>query len=572
MRIRLLFDALDTPLDLANPQREIVAYSLDQVRPALREVERAAAAGAIVVGYVAYEAAPAFDPALVVRASGEMPLVWFGMYDSAPTQETLVASDSTPADLQWAGQTTRRQYDADIASIHAAIAAGETYQVNYTLRLRAAFAGDGAALFGQLWRAQSAPYAALLDMGRFQVLSLSPELFFHRRGGTITTRPMKGTARRGRWPEEDQEQATGLRASEKNQAENLMIVDLLRNDIGRIAQIGSVRVTELFRVERYPTVWQMTSTVTAQERPGTTLEDVFAALFPCGSVTGAPKISTMGLIAELEQQPREVYCGAIGVVLPGGEAIFNVAIRTVVVDRERATATYGVGGAITYDSTADDEYAETVAKAAVLREQWPVFSLLETMRLKNKRITLLEGHLQRLTASAAYFGVPLDVAAGRHALREQTLHTGQVERLRLLVSQQGDITIEVAPLLALPPGPLPIALASGPVSRHDRFLFHKTTQRVAYDAARAAQPNVFDVLLWNEQGELTEFTIGNLVAEIDSVLWTPPRSCGLLNGVLRAALLRRGTLTERVLTRDDLGRATRLWLINSVRGWVEVRV
>ncbi|HEY0737112.1 MAG TPA: aminodeoxychorismate synthase component I [Herpetosiphonaceae bacterium] len=573
----LLFDFPDPtgrrrPLRFADPVELIVARTLDEVRPALRAVQRAVDAGYYAAGYLAYEAAPAFDPALQVQPGTDLPLLWFGIFRE-PCAAAPEPEESTFQLSSWQPNVSQTAYRRNIAAIREAIAQGETYQTNYTLRLRAAFSGDDWAFYRRLRAAQRADYCAYLNLGRFRVLSASPELFFHWRESQIVARPMKGTAKRGRWLAEDQAWAAWLAASEKNRAENLMIVDLLRNDLGRIAAVGSVHVPQLFAIERYPTLFQMTSMVAADCRPATTLDDIFAALFPCGSITGAPKASTMNLIARLEDSPRGVYCGVIGFVTPQREAIFNVAIRTVVIDAQTGAAEYGVGGGITWDSTPEDEYAEALTKAALLSEPAPSFALLETLRLHQGTYTLLDRHLDRLAESARYFDIPLALPAARAALDEHRDQWPQdSRRVRLLVAQNGAITVESAPLAQQPSEQLPIALAVTPISRHDRWLFHKTTCRAIYEQRRRQQPDVFDVLLWNEEGELTEFTIGNLVLELDGVCWTPPRESGLLGGTFRAELLDRGIIHERVLTRADLMQAERIWLINSVREWVAVYV
>jgi para-aminobenzoate synthetase/4-amino-4-deoxychorismate lyase len=552
-----------------NPVEVVTAHTHEEVRPALRRVERAAAEGLYAVGFVAYEAAPAFDRVLAVKQHPkELPLLWFGLFERPSEVETAVGEFRVSG---WSPSITRDEYERNVEAVREAIARGDTYQVNYTLRLRACFEGDDFAFYERLRAAQRARFGAYLNAGRFRVLSASPELFFRRRGRRVETRPMKGTAARGRWKGEDEALAARLKESEKERAENLMIVDLLRNDLGRVAETGSVKVEELFRVERYPTVLQMTSTVAATLREGVTLDELFAALFPCGSVTGAPKVSTTRFIAALEDSPRGVYCGAVGFVAPGGDAAFNVAIRTVVVDRESGEAVYGTGGGVTWDSTPGGEYAEALAKAKLLTEDAPDFELLETMRLDESGFRLLEEHLARLEESAEYFDIPVNVADARGALaRLAEEHDGPPRRVRLLVSTDGNVRVESHPLDELPPGPLRVKLALTPVKQSDRFLCHKTTNRAHYEARRAEVPGVFDVLLWNEEGELTEFTNGNVVVELKGKRLTPPRTCGLLAGTFRASLLRPGEVTERVLTKDDLARATRVWFVNGVRGWVEV--
>ncbi|HEX8337669.1 MAG TPA: aminodeoxychorismate synthase component I [Pyrinomonadaceae bacterium] len=552
-----------------NPVEIISAHSIDEVRPALRRVERAAAEGFYAVGFVAYEAAPAFDRALAVkRPPADLPLLWFGVYERPSEVGTATGEYRVSG---WTPSVGRAEYERNVEAVREAIARGDTYQVNYTLRLRARFGGDDFAFYERLRAAQRTRFGAYINAGRFRVLSASPELFFRRTGGRVETRPMKGTAARGRWKGEDEAAAARLTASEKERAENLMIVDLLRNDLGRVAETGTVKVEELFRVERYPTVLQMTSTVSATLREGVTLDELFAALFPCGSVTGAPKVSTTRFIAALEDSPRGVYCGAVGFVAPGGDAAFNVAIRTVVIDSETGEAVYGVGGGVTWDSTPGGEYAEALQKAELLTEDAPDFELLETMRLDESGYRLLEEHLARLGASADYFDVPVDLAGVREVLaRHAESHADVPRRVRLLVSADGRARVESQPLDELPPGPLRVALALTPVKKSDRFLCHKTTRRGQYEARRAELPGVFDVLLWNEGGELTEFTNGNVVLELGGERWTPPRECGLLGGTFRAALLRAGQVSERVLTKDDLARAARVWFVNGVRGWVEV--
>jgi para-aminobenzoate synthetase/4-amino-4-deoxychorismate lyase len=382
---------------------------------------------------------------------------------------------------------------------------------------------------------------------------------------------MKGTARRGRWEGEDELAARALRESAKERAENAMIVDLVRNDLGRVAEVGSVATARLFDVERYRTVWQMTSTVEARLRAGARLDDVFAALFPPGSVTGAPKVSATAIIAALERSPRGAYCGAVGLVAPGGDAAFAVAIRTVELDLVRGAASVGVGGGVTWDSTAGGEWDELLAKAAFLEARTEPFSLVETLRLEGGAYARLERHLARLASSARWAGFAVDAGAARRALEDAALRAGaEGRRVRLLAGEDGALAVETAPLPPPAREPLPVARARAPVRRTDPLLFHKTTSRAPYDARRAERPDAFDVLLANEEGELTELTIGNLVAELGGERVTPPRECGLLAGTFREELLARGEVRERVLRDAELAAARRLWLVNAVRGWVPI--
>ncbi|MGF1515307.1 MAG: aminodeoxychorismate synthase component I [Elainellaceae cyanobacterium] len=570
------------------PAAVIIAHSPAEVLPALEAVQRQVDAGKHAAGFVAYEAAPGCDPSLVTRADESgFPLLWFGLYDR-PSTYTLPDAPQRPA-IAWRPSISQTDYCRQITAIKAQIAAGNTYQVNFSLRLRAKLPADPWGLFLQMVQAQSADYGAFVDLGDWAIACASPELFFSRQGADhdpekdhhIVSKPMKGTVPRGLNLYEDARQAAWLRASEKNRAENAMIVDMVRNDLGRVATLGSVEVPRLFDLERYPTVWQMTSTV--QGRTQASTADLFGALFPPASITGAPKSRTMGLIAQLEDSPRRIYTGTIGFMRPDGRSQFNVAIRTVLIDRRRQVAEYGVGGGIVWDSQASEEYAECCAKAQVLHHQRPRFSLLESLRWTPETgYFLLERHLERLCQSAEYFGFCCDRQAVLQWLDRIVLPQavrqapGQVVtpdispvkplKVRLMLTASGQVSGEV---VALPPSsPLTVCVAPQPVSASDVFLHHKTTHRQAYDQARQSAPSgIHDVILWNERGELTESTLGNLVVEIAGVRYTPPLSCGLLPGTFRAHLLDQGLLQERVILRSALEEGDRLFIINSVRGW-----
>lgn len=380
---------------------------------------------------------------------------------------------------------------------------------------------------------------------------------------------MKGTRPRGRWPEEDRRLAAELAASEKDRAENVMIVDLLRNDMGRIAETGSVAVASLFDVERYETVWQMTSTITA--RTHVAVPAILAALFPSGSVTGAPKVRTMEIIRGLEPFPRGVYCGTVGWWSPGRRAEFNVAIRTVTVDTETGSAHYHVGGGITWGSSAAGEYEECRVKAALLAVRPPRFDLLESL-LFDGQYFLLENHLDRLRDSAEYFGFDLDLDAVRRALLDKAAaFVGQPGRykVRLRVGRSGAVKVDAEP--AAPARRMRIGFAREPVDENDPFLYHKTTHRALYEEAMASRPDCDDVLLWNRRGEITESTRANVVLEIDGKSLTPPVCSGLLAGTMRAHVIAEGQIHEAPLTKADVRRAESVRLINSVRKWIDVK-
>lgn len=555
-------------LSFSQPVEVLCARHIGEVANVIAAAERLAHAGRWVVGCVAYEAAPAFDAAFKVRqAEGSLPLAVFAAYAAPDTD-----GDEEPAGEfscgSWRMTAARARIDANIAAIRRGIAAGDHYQINLTTRLSADFSGDAAALFNALRAAQPDGYCAYLDGQTWQLASVSPELFFDwQPDGLLTTRPMKGTAPRHADAVLDAQAAQALRASPKDQAENLMIVDLLRNDLARIATTGSVAVPTLFAIEALPSAWQMTSTVQCRTHENVELADVFGALFPCGSITGAPKVAAMKAIAALEDAPRGAYCGAIGVLRPGGHATFNVAIRTVAVADGRAEC--GIGSGIVLDSTAEAEYAEWLVKRRFLLRATADFALIETLRLESGQYWLRERHLERLAASAAHFGFACDAAGIDAALgAEAARHPQAAWRVRLRVDRDGTPRTQAFALEPAAAG-LRFALADTPVDSSSEWLAHKTTRRDVYE--RHAPPaGCFDTLLWNERGEITEFTRGNVVVEIDGRRVTPPLSCGLLAGVLRAELLARGNIHEQVVRLADLSQASRVWFINSVRGLLPI--
>jgi para-aminobenzoate synthetase/4-amino-4-deoxychorismate lyase len=561
-------------LQFSHPREIVSAVSLGDVAPALHRVEDAAARrGLYGAGFVSYEAAPAFDPVLTVHDSGRFPLLWFGLYDGV--EEVDLPASTVGLDLgktNWQASVGFAEFEANVGSIKQLIRSGDTYQVNYTYRHGALLAAEPWEFFLHLVEAQEPPYGAFVDTGEWVIGSASPELFFQLDGDRIVCRPMKGTAARGLTQADDLAQAEALRASEKERAENVMIVDMVRHDLGRVAEIGSVSVSRLFAVEKYPTVWQMTSSIEA--RSAASLSDIFRALFPPASITGAPKVRTMEIIAQLEPSPRRIYTGAIGFIAPGRRAQFNVGIRTLLLDRRTGRAEYSVGGGITWGSQPEAEWQECRDKARILTARTPDFCLLETMLwTPEEGYFLLGRHLERLVQSAGYFGFNVGLPTVRPELERLAARLARMRhKVRLLVKRDGRVSLEAGTLPADNCAPQRVTVASGPVNSSNPFLYHKTTNRGLHEAARAACPGYDDVLLFNEKGEATESTIANLAVEIEGRLYTPPVRCGLLPGILRADLIEQRTLLERPMTVREVLQGPRVLFLNSVRGMYRVQV
>lgn len=568
----------------APPERWLRAHEAAELRPVIAAAEAAARAGAWVLGGLRYEAAAALDPALAVaQADGPAAaLAEFAVFDQAP--DDWPEGDWHSGPMAWQDMQEARAQAGQIERIREWIRAGDCYQVNLTTRLQAQGAPtlEPAELFLALHAAQPGGFSLFLrgEPGQGGVASVSPELFFDwrplpgaERSWLLAAQPMKGTAPRGEDAAADEAAQAYLRTSEKERAENLMIVDLLRNDMGRVAVLGSVRVPRLFELHALSTVWQMTSTVTALSRPGLGLAELFTALFPCGSVTGAPKVRAMQIIQALEPGPRGWYCGALGLLQPGGMATFNVPIRTVQWQDTSAGRRWqcGVGSGITLDSKAPDELAEWQAKTRfLLRAETPV-QALETLRLEQGEWPRLDAHLARLQRCARHFGLKLSMSRVRAALESvRQAHAQAAWRVRLTVGRDGAVDTRIEPLPTTPArvrlalAPLPID-SLGPAAE---FIQHKTTRREAYDALAKLKPaDAFDVLLWNRHEELTECSFGNVALLIDNQWLTPRREAGLLPGVMRESLLAEGRLREAALYKRDLARADALAFFNSLRGW-----
>jgi len=558
-------------LRFAAPRESWAAERAEEVSVLLEAAERGAAEGLWAVGFVAYEAAPGLDPALPVRPASRGPLAAFALF----AEPERIRLDAPPPPRPWvsglAPELSEAEHRAAVAAAREAIGAGETYQVNLTLPLAGRTALAPEALFAALAPCARVPCSGFLDLGERAIVSLSPELFFERAHGRLRMRPMKGTRSRGRDLAEDRALAGELAAAEKDRAENLMIVDMARNDLGRVAEAGSVEVTRLFEIERYPTVWQATSTVEA--RSDAPLVEIFRALFPCCSVTGAPKRAAMRWIARLESAPRGVYCGAIGRVEPGGRARFAVAIRTAEVERASGELRYGVGGGIVWDSDPGEEWRECLAKARALEPPEEEFALFETILWRPRRgAPRLGRHLDRLAASAARFDRPCDPGAVERAFLERTATLPSApHRVRIELAPDGGISLLAEPFVR-DRRAWTVALVGPPVDPRDLSLFHKTTRRERYDEAlaRALSLGADEPLLVNSRGELTEGARTNLVVELEGRRLTPALGCGLLPGVLRGELLERGRAAEAVLRSADLVAARRVWMVNALRGSIPV--
>lgn len=540
-----------------SPEAVLEAHRAGDVPAVLKAAASAASGGKWVAGFVAYDAAQGLSSRLEVPGSTRDPLVWFGVYEGPTEASRRSALKSVVG--EWEPAWTREEHLRRVEAIKESIRGGYTYQANLTMPMTASHEGDPTALFEQMVTAQPKSFAAHIEVGGAHIVSVSPELFLRMDRSSVTMRPMKGTAPRGRSAVEDELRRSELEASEKEQAGNVMIVDMIRNDLGRIAVTGSVEVPELFSAERYPTVWQLTSTITAELRPEIGLGDIFAATFPSGSVTGAPKESTMRLIARTESAPRGPYCGAIGYIRPGGaELEFSVAIRTGVVADGRLR--YHVGGGITADSDADVEYDECLWKALVVTSTSHAPDLIETMRYEpGTGIELLPGHLQRLGASARYWDIPLDLEAVGDAL--SAVESARPIKVRLVLYRNGDIEVETEELDDRDE-PVALHLAAGRVDPSEPQWFHKTLDRSRYP-----NPEEGEALMINLDGLVTETNISNLMVRFDGEWLTPSLGSGCLPGVYRARLLERGEVGEAEIALDDLEKADELAVTNAVRGW-----
>lgn len=573
----------------SRPKSIVAAYAYKEI-PALLDMLFTWSGKGWIAGYLTYEAGYALEPRLLSiapRLQSKTPLAWFGLF-----KDPLIFDHSTgrwnrrmicktgpgdsPVDkINLSFKTTSARYAKNIRLIKGCIARGETYQVNYSFDVLIRSALHDWEMYCQLRQNQQVPFSAFLRIDNLCAASFSPELFFRTRGRIIETKPMKGTAPRGLWAEQDQRIREQLATDPKNRAENVMIVDLLRNDLGRICTTGSIKVKRLFDVETHPTLHQMTSTITGTLRKQTSVGQIMQALFPCGSVTGAPKIHTMEIIRSLEEGQRGIYCGAIGCIAPNGDMTFSVPIRTL--QKKGASIwKYRVGSGIVADSQAADEWQECKTKTAFLTQKTQTFEIIESLLWRNGLLFCKE-HCSRMEYSAAYFGYPCDKRALLNligTIKKQLANSGP-QKVRILLSKRGDLSWEHSPLGETSDNSVNIVtIDQNPIDENNKFLYHKTTYRPWYARAmtRIAEGKVYDVLFVNSLGQITEGARTNVFIKKNGILLTPPIGCGLLPGILRQRLLKTGKCKEAIIKENDLCKAEQIFCGNSVRGLIRVQL
>ena len=550
-----------------NPKNIYTVYDKGSVIDTLYEIENLCKAGNYhAAGFISYEAASAFDPALVTSKPTDFPLLWFGIYEDPEVFKFPPPDRYVPLNLVWTPTISDMEYADAIKKIKNYIRNGDTYQVNFSYRLTTRDNYDPRELFIQMIHAQGYGFGAFVNTDEWIICSASPELFFRLDNDNLESRPMKGTRERGLCSGQDLAHRDWLMNSDKDKAENLMILDMVRNDMGRIARTGSVKTRDIFSIEKYPTVWQMTSTVAGKTTANIT--NIISALFPAASITGAPKARTMDIIRELESTPRKIYTGVIGYFSHDRKAQFNIAIRTALFNKHNKTTEYGVGGGIVWDSVNNAELMESRIKARVLTHRLPKFSLLETILwTPGEGYFLLDAHLKRLSSSADYFSRSVEIRELCRQIEGLTENfSPHPHRVRVLVHLDGKPVLEYSKITE-PDQDYRIRLARTPVNAaEDVFLYHKTTHRKVYERALEQAPGYDDVLLYNSNREITESCIANIVVDMDGMLFTPPVECGLLAGTYRNHLLDQGKIKERIITIEELRQCPIIYLVNSVRG------
>jgi len=554
------------------PSGEIIAWSIEAVRPALEALRKALGEGKHVAGYLAYDAAYALDPKLWALARhGAGPLLWFGIFDGFSTPDEPPLGDPAAA---WTSRPSPRvaksDYLAAAQEVRDHLYAGDFYQANLTFGCDVTVRGDPLAAYAKLRQRSKAGWAGIVRHPAGWLLSLSPEQFFTIRGDMIEAKPMKGTAPRRSDAAADRAEVSKLEGDPKQRAENMMIVDLLRNDLARVAEAGTVAVPELFCVESFPTVHQMVSRVTAKLRENVDPVTVLETLFPCGSITGAPKLAAIQALRRLEHEPRGAYCGSMGWIEPGGDASFNVLIRTLELLDGAQTARLGLGSGLVVDSVLEDEWAECLLKGEFVAPDRQEFDLIETMKFDpHTGVIDLDRHLDRLKNAAADFQFEFDRHAARNELQAATFRRKDAAVVRLLLSPKGSIAIEVKELPQTPPGAVDVVVRPLPVDPSDFRLRYKTTAKDVLKQVRR-DAGAFEAVFTDPEGRLTEGSFTNIFVERGDKLVTPPLERGLLPGLLRQRLIDEGQAEEGDLRPDDLSQG---FLIgNMVRGLIKARL
>lgn len=571
-----------------NPEDIISTYKHNEIIDCFSKIEGWLSKGYYLAGYISYEAASAFEDTLPKVILKEIPLLWFGVYNKpivigvrSPEVGFLTFKrDLTPYCIENLKPTkSQKEYLSDILRIKDYIKRGDTYQVNYTFKCKFKFSGCPYNMFFNLNKEQSVSCAAFISFDNKRILSLSPELFLERKGNALKMKPMKGTIERGKDISEDRVKEKQLRNSRKDRAENIMIVDMLRNDLGRISKTGSVKTARLFETEKYQTLFQMTSTIRSRLRSRLSWYEIFKSIFPSGSVTGAPKIRTMQLINELEKTPRNIYTGCIGYISPENGAVFNVAIRTILLDIKNKQGELGIGSGITILSDPKQEYEECKLKAQFFTKKFADFKLIETMLWRNGKLFLLDMHLKRLKDSAAYFDYEYSKNYILKSLKEHTdnFKSNKIYKVRLLLSKDGAVEISSSVLKNFNDNKIKkIIFSKKIIDNKNVFLYHKTTNRKLYDDEylKYRKRGFFDVLFLNKNGQVSEGAISNIIIKKGKYYYTPPIKSGLLNGIYRQYLLKGQPfpLKEKILFKQDINRAEKIFLCNSVKGLVEVKL
>lgn len=576
-------------LFFTNPSEIIQCSALNKVQKTLQSIEERQKKGFFLAGWISYEAGTVFHPSLKKseQKTSQEPLIWMGVFNKPQhlsSQQLSALFKGLAQNKPGAGlmaspknKESRAEFNQAFKSIMEYIKAGDVYQVNHTFQLALKTYGPFSALYANLRNSQPAPYSALINTGDWRVLSFSPELFISKQGQKLISRPMKGTAKPGINEVENKKRMKALGRDEKNRAENLMITDLIRNDFSRITKPGSVKVPKLFEVERFKTVLQMSSEVVGTLKKKTTFLEIFTALFPCGSITGAPKTRAMEIIKETEQNPRGLYTGALGFLAPSGDFTFSVPIRTAVLNL-KGEGWFGIGSGLVSGSKVQDEFEECQLKGKFLKNSEKDFALIETMLwTPEEGVHFLEEHLNRVTSSAGFFEFQIDLKKIRNQLSKILMTFGDKKsrKIRLTLESSGQINFETRDFTPLKKKePLAVTISPQKVSSSNPFLFHKTTKRTLYNSEleRVKKQKFYDILFVNEKGNITEGAYNNIFVQGNrGELLTPSLECGLLPGILRAKLLESGKFKETSLTCDELEKAAKIWVGNSVSGLVEVK-